>query len=863
MSQPNWEADKMLDVYIYDYLVKKNLQASAKAFQAEGKVSSDPVAIDAPGGFLFEWWSVFWDIFIARTNNDKHHSSDASTTYSEAQISRGREQQPQLQQPQQVQMQQLQMLQRQVQQQQRRDGVNLPNANANGYTGSENIVRQSQGMANAMATKLYQEGLRSPHHRDAMDDALPIKREFSDGVSPQLDSNQALALKPAGAASQTSGQVLHGSTCNMSGTLQQVQARNQQLSGSQQDMKSDMGIVLHSRVGSSEGLAFGAPGSNQGGSNLPLKGWPLTGLDQLRPSLLQAQKSFVQSQQQYQTLQMLTPQHQQLLLHAQAQSNLNSASAAEVDSQKLRMLLSARTCSSGKDGLSNSVGDMMPNIGSLIQGGSPVLPRGDADMLIKMAQFELQQQQSNNQQRPLQHQAPLSNQSQNSVPPLHQYEKIVGSFEDGNLSNSFRGNDQMGSKNQSGRKRKQTVSTCGPANSSGTGNTAGPSPSSAPSTPSIHTSGDAIPMPASKNLILFGSDGCGTLTSSSNHLVSMCDGSIDLQVDIDRIEGDGSLDDNVDSFLSHDDADPRDPVGRNTDTSKSNGISFNMIASIPASTSKVVCCHFSPDGKLLASAGHEKKAVLWNTDTFKPKSSLEEHSLLITDVRFSSTNRLATSSFDRTVRVWDVDNPSYSLRTFTGHIASVMSLDFHPNNEDLICSCDGDGEIRYWSITKGICTRQFKGGVSQMRFQPHVGRLLAAAAENVVSILDVESQVCCHSLQGHSKPVHSLCWDQSGDYVASASEDSVRVWAVGGRSRGECVHELSCHGNKFHSCVFHPIYPSLLVVGCYQSLELWDMSEGKCMTVPAHEGLVAALAASNVTGTVASASHDKHVKIWK
>jgi hypothetical protein len=33
-----------------------------------------------------------------------------------------------------------------------------------------------------------------------------------------------------------------------------------------------------------------------------------------------------------------------------------------------------------------------------------------------------------------------------------------------------------------------------------------------------------------------------------------------------------------------------------------------------------------------------------------------------------------------------------------------------------------------------------------MRFQPRQGRLLAAAAENVVSILDVESETCVHSL---------------------------------------------------------------------------------------------------------------------
>nr|PNR60712.1 hypothetical protein PHYPA_003505 [Physcomitrium patens] len=252
-------------------------------------------------------------------------------------------------------------------------------------------------------------------------------------------------------------------------------------------------------------------------------------------------------------------------------------------------------------------------------------------------------------------------------------------------------------------------------------------------------------------------------------------------------------------------------------------------------------------------------------DALKLKSSLEEHSLLITDVRFSpGSTRLATSSFDKTVRVWDADSPTYSMRTFTGHQTSVMSLDFHPTNEDLLCSCDGDSEIRYWNVSQGVCTRVFKGGMTQMRFQPRYGRLLAAAAENVVSIFDVESETCVHTLQRHTKPVHSVCWDASGDFVASVSEDSVRVWNVGsGGVEGECVHELSCNGNKFHSCVFHPNYPSLLVIGCYQSLELWNMVEKQSMTVPAHEGLIAALASSAATGMVASASHDKTVRLWK
>lgn len=48
-----------------------------------------------------------------------------------------------------------------------------------------------------------------------------------------------------------------------------------------------------------------------------------------------------------------------------------------------------------------------------------------------------------------------------------------------------------------------------------------------------------------------------------------------------------------------------------------------------------------------------------------------------------------------------------------------------------------------------------------------------------------------------------------------------------------------------------------------QSLELWNMVEKQSMTVPAHEGLIAALASSAATGMVASASHDKSVRLWK
>ncbi|KAG6504184.1 hypothetical protein ZIOFF_036515 [Zingiber officinale] len=774
-----------LDVYIYDYLVKRNLQATAKAFQAEAKVSSDPVAIDAPGGFLFEWWSVFWDIFIARTN-EKH--SDAAASYIE-----------------------------------------------------------NPGTANALATKMYEERLKLPLQRDSLDEAT-VKR-FGDNVGQVMDPNHASILKSAAASAQPSGHVLHGSAGGLSGPLQQVQTRNQQVPGSSQEIKSEIIPILNPRVAGPDASLIGVPGPNQVGNNLTLKGWPLTGLDQLRSGLLQQQKSFVQSSpQSLQQLQFLSPHQQQLLL--QAQQNMNSPTAADIDNRRLRMLLNSRNMVPGKDGQSNVLNDVIPNVGSPMQSPSPLMPRTDSDLLMKkIAQLQPQQQQSSSQQQQqqLQQHVLSSQQSQNSNHLLQEKLAAASMTVDGSMSNSFRGADQT-SNNQNGRKRKQAVSSSGPANSSGTANTTGPSPSSAPSTPSTHTPGDVMSIAqlqhnggSSKPLMMFG-DGNGPLTSPTNQLA-----------DMDRFVEDASLDDNVESFLSHDDMDPRD-VGRSMDSAK--GFPFTEIVAARASSNKVVCCHFSSDGKLLATGGHDKKAVLWHADSLKLKSSLEEHSLLITDVRFSSSlPRLATSSFDKTVRVWDADNPGYSLRTFTGHSASVMSLDFHPSKEDLICSCDSDGEMRFWSINNGNCARVFKGGTTQMRFQPRQGRYLAVAAESTICVLDVETQGRRQTLQGHTKHVDSICWNSSGDLLASVSEDSVRVWSFGLGSEGECVHELSCNGSKFHSCVFHPNYP--------KSLEFWDMEKNKTMTRTAHEGLIAALAASNVTGVIASASHDKFVKLWK
>ncbi|XP_058724073.1 transcriptional corepressor LEUNIG_HOMOLOG-like isoform X4 [Vicia villosa] len=782
MAQSNWEADKMLDVYIYDYLVKKKLHNTAKSFMTEGKVSPDPVAIDAPGGFLFEWWSVFWDIFIARTN-EKH--SENAAAYLETQQIKAKEQQ--------LQMQQLQLMRHA--QLQRRDPNHPPIGSPLNAITTEGVLGQST--ATALAAKMYE---------DRMKNSNPMDTETS---QPLLDARMAL-LK----STNHPGQMVQGNSGNVTAALQQMQVRTQQIP----DIKSEVNMgnmqrslpmdpsSIYGQGGMQSKSGITNAGLNQGVGGLTLKGWPLTGIEQIRPGFgAQVQKPLLQSANQFQLLPQ--QQQQQLLAQAHAQGNIgNSQVYGDMDPQRLRGL--------ARGGLNVKDSQPIANDGSI---GSPMQPTSSKINMPQMQQSISQQQQD----------------------PLHP--------------------QQLG---QNNRKRKGPTSS-GAANSTGTGNTLGPS-NSQPSTPSTHTPGDGVAMAGnlqnvagvSKGLMMFGTEGAGGLASSTNQLD-----------DLEPFGDVGSLDDNVESFLSQDDGDGKDLFGtlkRNpsehaTDASK--GFSFNEVGSVRKSNGKVVCCHFSSDGKLLASAGHDKKVVLWNMETLQTQSTPEEHTAIITDVRFRpNSTQLATSSFDTTVRLWDAADPNFSLQAYSGHSSHVASLDFHPKKNDVFCSCDDNSEIRLWNINQYSCTRAFKGGSTQVRFQPRSGHLLAAASGNVVSLFDVETDRKMHSLQGHSADVHCICWDTNGDYLASVSQESVKVWSL---ASGDCIHELNSSGNIFHSCVFHPSYSNLLVIGGYQSLELWLMAENKCMTIPAHEGVISALAQSPVTGMVASASHDKSVKLWK
>src|SRR5207249_8170649 len=63
---------------------------------------------------------------------------------------------------------------------------------------------------------------------------------------------------------------------------------------------------------------------------------------------------------------------------------------------------------------------------------------------------------------------------------------------------------------------------------------------------------------------------------------------------------------------------------------------------------------------------------------------------------------LATAGGDKTIRVWDVKT-AREKHVFKGHTDQVCSVAFAPNGDELI-SASFDGSVRFWSLREGTET---------------------------------------------------------------------------------------------------------------------------------------------------------------
>lgn len=92
---------------------------------------------------------------------------------------------------------------------------------------------------------------------------------------------------------------------------------------------------------------------------------------------------------------------------------------------------------------------------------------------------------------------------------------------------------------------------------------------------------------------------------------------------------------------------------------------------------EVYTCKFSPDGDLLATAGHDRNISLWRTwDECENFASLRGHKNAILELHWSyNGERIISASPDKTIRAWDTTR-GLQVKRMGEHTDAVNSCAF-------------------------------------------------------------------------------------------------------------------------------------------------------------------------------------------
>lgn len=116
------------------------------------------------------------------------------------------------------------------------------------------------------------------------------------------------------------------------------------------------------------------------------------------------------------------------------------------------------------------------------------------------------------------------------------------------------------------------------------------------------------------------------------------------------------------------------------------------------------CVAADESGEIVVAGGMDPFNIyVWALATGKCTDVLAGHASPISGLSFSSsTSLLASSSWDKTVRVWDVYRSGTATEVFT-HGTDVLDVSFRPDGEELAACCL-DGTLALWDVKRGVQT---------------------------------------------------------------------------------------------------------------------------------------------------------------
>ncbi|KAF7333346.1 WD40 repeat-like protein [Mycena venus] len=272
----------------------------------------------------------------------------------------------------------------------------------------------------------------------------------------------------------------------------------------------------------------------------------------------------------------------------------------------------------------------------------------------------------------------------------------------------------------------------------------------------------------------------------------------------------------------------------------------------------VTSVHFSPDRTRVVSGSTDHTLCIWNAQTGAlivgpfgrcTEKGPDGHAGGVTSVHFSPDgSRVAFGSWDKTIRIWNVQTGTLVAGPFTGHTDVVCSVNFSPNGKQ-VASGSADNTVRIWNaetceLVAGPC-EEHTNLVTSVHFSPDGTRVASGSADHTVRIWNPQTgALVAGPFNGHTEAVTSVHFSPDGSQVASGSWDkTIRIWDA--RSGALVVGPLTGHTNTIFSVNFSPNGTRIASGSAANTVRIWDTQPDTPVAGPVDERQ------ANLTGAVA------------
>ncbi|CAD8163656.1 unnamed protein product [Paramecium pentaurelia] len=311
-------------------------------------------------------------------------------------------------------------------------------------------------------------------------------------------------------------------------------------------------------------------------------------------------------------------------------------------------------------------------------------------------------------------------------------------------------------------------------------------------------------------------------------------------------------------------------------------LKIHKLNKLDGHSGSVLSVQISPDKNILASSSSDKSIRLWDVKTGQQKAKLDGHRSFVVSVCFSPDgNTLASGSDDNSIRLWDVKTGLQKAK-LDGHTNCINSVCFFPDGNTL-ASGSWDKSIRLWDVKTGQQKAKLDGHsdyIYSVSFSPD-GNTLASGGkdksillwdiktglqkakldDNSIRLWDVKTRLSKAKLDGHTSSVYSVCFSPDGNTLASGSYDnSIRLWDV---KTGLQKAKLDGHSNFVMSVCFSSDGDKLASGSFDMSIRLWDVKIGQQQAkLDGNSYAVNSVCFSPDGSTLASLSDDKQIRLW-